>query len=126
MKKIILIALSVLTINFVNAQVDTTISMRLKKIELNNEVIKSNLKKCHNQWKDGLGVTIFGFGTSIIGSYMSLNANNIGDKSNVGIIITSIGGITSLIGTIVMLDSHKYIGRAGLNIESNGLVYRFN
>jgi len=125
MKKITLIILSILTINFVNAQVDTTINMRLKKVELNNEIIQSNLKKCHNQWRDGLGITVFGLGTSIIGSYMSLNADNIGDKSNVGIIIVGVGGITSLIGTIIMLDSHKYIGKAGLNIEANGLVYRF-
>ena len=32
MKKIILIALSILTINLLNAQVDTTISMRLKNV----------------------------------------------------------------------------------------------
>ena len=42
MKKITLIILSILTINFVNAQVDTTINMRLKKVELNNEIIQSN------------------------------------------------------------------------------------
>ncbi len=125
MKKIILIVLNIFFINCVNAQIDTNINMRLKTLELNNEIIQTNLKKCHKQWQNGLEVTGFGLGASIVGSYMVFNSNNIGDASKVGQIFIGLGGLTSFIGTIIMLDSHRYIGKAGLSFNSNGLVYKF-
>ena len=102
-----------------------SIESRLLEVETNTSILQSNLSKCHKQWVDGLGVCVFGVGASVIGGYMSINANYNGDKSNVGLIITGVGGLTSLIGTIVMLDSHKYIGKSGLGLSKGGITYTF-
>lgn len=58
------------------------------------------------------------------------DANNsaISNKNSVaGLAITGVGGLLSLIGTIIMLDSHKHldIGRTGVSISPTGIIYKF-
>jgi hypothetical protein len=35
------------------------------------------------------------------------------------------GGIACLIGTIYFIDSHKYIGRAGVGVGGNGITAKY-
>lgn len=136
--KTILSLIAILIVNLATAQSDTTISIHLKQIEANVNHINTNLIKCHEQWRDGLGITVFGIGVSTLGvviinqnynNYTSgshnIKPSNYKNNENVGLIITGVGGLTSLIGTIIMLDSHKYIGKAGLGINGNAITYRF-
>lgn len=123
----------------VNGQVDTSINSRIKVIENQTLTMQNNLNKCHKQWVDGLGINIFGLGVSALGvvivnqNYNNYSANsgnikpsNYKNNENVGLIITGVGGLAMLVGTIIMIDSHKYIGKAGLGIDNNGIVYKFN
>lgn len=123
MKKTILTLFVILNALLVNSQTDSTINLRLNRLEQNNEVIKTNLTKCHKQWTTGLGVVGSGFIVSGFGTLIS--ATN-GSNPKDGAYIIGAGGLISLIGSIIMIDSHKYIGRTGLNIEVGKITYKFN
>ena len=126
MKKTILILLSLLTFSIMNAQFDTTINGRLKRLELNNEVIQNNLIRCHKKWTKGLNISGVGFMVTVFGGYTVMNYNNNSNSTtNIGLVITGTGGLLSIIGSLIMIDSHKYIGRSGIGIGSNGITYNF-
>ena len=125
MKKIILILTTFSIFNSTYAQSASTIEMRLKKLELNNDIIQKNLYKAHKQYRDGLGMTIFGIGATIMGSSMSINDIKSKGNGDVGFIIGGTGVLMLIIGNIIMIDSHKYIGRAGLGLNKNGITYTF-
>ena len=132
MKKTILILLTLLNVLIVNSQTDSTINLRLNRLESNNDLIKTNLTKCHKQWTTGLGVVgsgfiVSGFGiliSSTNGVYKS-SYNSVSNPKD-GAYIIGAGGLISLIGSIIMIDSHKYIGRTGLNIQPGKITYTFN
>lgn len=104
-----------------------TIESRLLELEKNTEILQSNLNKCHNQWGYGAGVTITGFGFSGIGTWLLIESDKYSTSNDqtVGYAMIAGGGLISLIGTIVMLDSHKYIGKAGLSLSNGGIKYTF-
>jgi len=113
-------------------QVDTlnkskSIETRLLELEKNTEILQSNLKKCDAQWSYGVGVNITGLAFSGIGTWLLIetNTNPTQKDPTVGYAMIAGGGIISLIGTIVMLDSHKYIGKAGLSLTNGGIKYTF-
>lgn len=104
-----------------------TIESRLLELEKNTEILQSNLTKCHNQWGYGAGVTGAGIGFSGIGTWLLIetNTNPTQKDPTVGYAMIAGGGLLQLIGTIVMLDSHKYIGKAGLSLSNGGIKYTF-
>lgn len=127
--KTILSLIAILLINLASAQSDTSINIRVKQLETNVTQINTNLFKCHKQWGNGLKVVIGGVAVSGLGfAIVNQSLNNTTNKDgSAGLIVMGAGGLMTLVGTIIMLDSHKHldIGRTGLNISPNGIIYRF-
>jgi hypothetical protein len=74
-------------------------------VELRNEIntVKDNLHLHHQQFRSGFAVSILGFSATIVGGIIPSSA----------VVIT--GGIMSLIGFAVMVDSDKYFGKKYMN-----------
>jgi len=128
MKKVKLMLVFIFTMNILQSQVkDSLTELRLTQLETNTKILQSNLAKCHKQWIHGGGLNIAGVGFMGIGTWLLVETttNPIRKDPTVGYCMIGAGGILSLIGTIVMLDSHKYIGNSGLSIQNGGIVYKF-
>lgn len=84
----------------------------LKKqvLALNQHVdnIQLNLSIAERKFKRGILVATLGYTMTITGGMMLGREN---DKVGQGLLIA--GGSTGAIGTVLMLDSFKYLGRAG-------------
>tara|TARA_B110000444_G_scaffold192907_1_gene182906 strand:- start:92 stop:589 length:498 start_codon:yes stop_codon:yes gene_type:complete len=74
-------------------------------VELRNEitVIKENLDSHHKQFKSGVKISLLALPVTVIGILTSTPA------------IAIVGGITSLFGTIIMIDSDKWFGEKYMN-----------
>ena len=74
-------------------------------VELRNEitVIKENLDSHHKQFKSGVKISLLAIPVTVIGILTSTTA------------IAIVGGITSLFGTIIMIDSDKWFGKKYMN-----------
>ena len=137
MKKIHLIltlVIGLLSIQSFSQTSDSLITNELKLIkqkilalETNSEIVQSNLNKCHKQWSLGLGVNVAGLAAAGIGTWLLIETttNPTQKDPTVGYAMITGGGLLYLIGTFVMLDSHKYIGQAGLSVSKGGIVYIF-
>jgi hypothetical protein len=84
----------------------------LKKqvLALNQHVdnIQLNLSTAERKFKRGILVATLGYTLTITGGMMLGREN---DKLGQGFLIA--GGTTGAVGTVLMLDSFKYLGRAG-------------
>lgn len=93
-------------------QSDSTLH-RLNALEQTVSHVQYNLVKAHDQFQ--LGFTVFALGTFastagiLIPEETSLGQSNKGTKNAMLIA----GGIGSLVGVFLMVDAHKYFGRAG-------------
>ena len=93
--------------------------LRRELIQMKNDQtdVKLNLYKCHQEFKVGLGMVGAGLGFGILG-YAQASSG-----SPSGVPIAIIGGVLSLAGSIVILDSHKFIAKAsltGIKVEFGG------
>jgi hypothetical protein len=84
--------------------------LRNELINMKNDQteVKLNLYKCHKEFKVGVGLAGAGLGLGILGTAL------IKDDSEIGKPVAIIGSVLSLAGSIVIIDSHKFIGRASL------------
>ena len=73
--------------------------------ELRNEItiVKENLDSHHKQFKSGVKISLLAIPVTVIGILTSTPA------------ISNVGGITSLFGTIIMIDSDKWFGKKYMN-----------
>jgi len=101
----------------IDMQIETYISL----INKNIENIQTNLFDCHKQFRAGrittlAGYSLMGYSLFVYGNVISTNNNPRvkGIKANNGKYIMIAGGVCSLIGSIIIIDSHKFIGRAGV------------
>lgn len=103
------------------------IKQKILALETNTEILQSNLNKCHKQWSLGLGINAAGLGFSGVGTWLLIetSTNPTRKDPTVGYAMIASGGVLSLIGTLVMLESHRYIGEAGLSFSKGGIVYTF-
>jgi len=96
----------------IDMQIETYISLINKEIES----IQTNLFDCHKQYRTGLITSLAGF--VIVGSVIAANNNpsvKVRESNQTyGKYIMIAGGVCSLIGSIIIIDSHKFIGRAGV------------
>lgn len=132
MKKTIIIAIVALLGLSSHAQIKDSVNyksveQRLSELETSTTILQTNLTKCHNQWGTGIGVTGAGVGFSGIGTWLLIetNSNPTRKDPTVGYAMIAGGSIIQLIGVLVMLDSHKYIGKAGLSLSNGGIKYTF-
>lgn len=88
------------------------------------DYMKSCFRKHSHEYYTGVITAVSGFALSATGVGIS------GNNADAGMVIAGIGGIVTLVGGIIMIDSHKWIRKAGLGINgkgnSVGIYYRFN
>ncbi len=86
------------------------------------DYMKECFRKCHNNYSIGVGISIVGLlvaasGISIDAKKATINDSN----SNIGIYMIYSGLGLSLIGSLTVMNSHKWIGRAGINANGIGV-----
>lgn len=74
------------------------------------ENIQLNLSTSEKKFKRGILVATIGYTLTITGGLMLGRQN---DQLGQGLLIA--GGVTGAVGTVLMVDSFKYLGRAGRN-----------
>ncbi len=84
----------------------------LKKqiLELNERIdqVQVNLVTSEKKFKRGILVATIGYTLTITGGLMLGRSND-----QLGQVLLVTGGATGAVGTVLMLDSFKYLGRAG-------------
>ena len=75
------------------------------------------LGKFYKEWKTGVILCFSGIGLTIIGFPVA-----IATTSNIPLII---GGVTSLVGGIIILDSHKWLKRASIGVGGSGFTIQY-
>jgi len=90
--------------------------------------LQINLEKCHNQYQIGTGFIVGGIVTSLVGGLSTMGGFNNNDNGalSVGVLLNIAGGISALAGTIIQIDSHKFIGRASISVEATGPSIKVN
>lgn len=100
-------------------QVLDTISVALEL-----DYMKYCFRSFSKQYNSGVITLLAGFAVSGAGITIS------GTDKNAGMAVVGIGSIVSLVGGIIMIDSHKWIRRAGFGINGKGnsvsIYYTFN
>ncbi len=88
----------------------------LKKeiISLNTQVdhIQLNLGQSQNKFKRGIAVATIGYSVTITGGLMLGRKND-----NLGKALLVAGGALGVTGTFMLVDSFKYLGRAGKKVK---------
>ena len=78
-------------------------------VEKELQEIRLNLYKAHKQFKPGTALNLMGFPLMIAGFAIEDRRQNEGKK----IALLAGGAVLSFVGSLIQMDSHKYIGRAG-------------
>ncbi len=118
MKKLILIIF--LSPLFAHSQIDST---EIKIAQLKSGIIymRDNLKKCHSEFSTGMSISFAGMFVGIASVAITTDK----EKDLRDILLIAGGGLT-IIGSVIMWDSHKYIGRAGnFRFSSNSISLAF-
>ena len=105
-------------VSMTNDQKFDMLRNELTKMKDEQTEVKLNLYKCHQEFKVGVGLVGAGIGLGILGTAQLLN-----NPSGPGKEVAIIGSILSLAGSIVIVDSHKFIAKAsltGIKIEFGG------
>jgi len=82
----------------------------IHEISVEQNRIKLNLQLSHEQYSTGTLFIGMGLGLSAIGTILKLNTNDPGPMAPAMIVA---GGVSTMIGCIIQIDSHKWIRRAG-------------
>jgi hypothetical protein len=96
-----------------------SLKRRILNIESNQKHIQFNLDKCHKQFRTGLLLGIAGTALTLFGAHIDsqrLTDKTIDNNKPTGLV--TIGSIITSVGAIVIIDSHKFIGRAGRRKKS--------
>ena len=105
-------------VSMTNDQKFDMLRSELIKMKDEQTEVKLNLYKCHKEFKVGVGLVGAGIGLGILGTAQLLN-----NPSGPGKEIAIIGSVLSLAGSIVIVDSHKFVAKAsltGIKIEFGG------
>ena len=150
MKKLLLMTLLLMFCISANAQVkDTTINNikkvfdddgslqkldtivehdTIKTVSLTSEIIliKNDLVQAHKEYQIGTGFIISGTSLIGIGSLIEyIRSTSTSSGTNPGIYLIGIGGLSNVIGYLIQIDSHKWIGRAGIGLGGNGIILKY-
>jgi hypothetical protein len=83
--------------------------------------MKTCFTNFHSQYKKGVAISIIGIAISATGGFL-MNQESSTDFEQA---VVGAGALTTLIGGIVTINSHKWIGRAGLGLTGNGIGVRY-
>ena len=78
------------------------------------QYMKDCFRRCHKEYSTGVVFSILGVLAMGGGLYYSSNPINNNPESDINSYWIIAGAASSLIGSLVIIDSHKWIGRAGL------------
>jgi hypothetical protein len=117
----------------VNAQtsnVDSTLKALKQQVDLHEKafnMLTENLNRCDREFRNGTTFMLAGLGAGAVGTGLIVfNSSPDGVKSDVPLLIIGAGGLSMIIGTIIMIDSHRWLGDGGaLQFKGNALTYRF-
>jgi hypothetical protein len=119
MKRILSTFLLIHVISICLAQTDST-EYKLHQLKQGMIYMRENFNECHKEFRAGMITSFVGVAVSVGGAVTKPSERIDGSKNYTLQTILLIGGsAVSLIGMIVVIDSHKYIGRAG-NWQFNG------
>ena len=106
--KLLLIFLPAIT--FAQQATPDPAEVKQQILELNQRLdqVQSNLATSEKKFKRGILVATLGYTLTITGGLMLGREN---DKIGQALLVT--GGATGTVGTVLMIDSFKYLGRAG-------------
>ncbi len=88
----------------------TADDLKQQVLDLNERMdqVQINLVTSEKKFKRGILVATIGYSLTITGGLMLGRSN---DQLGQALLIT--GGVTGAVGTVLMVDSFKYLGRAG-------------
>ena len=78
------------------------------------QYMKDCFRRCHKSYSSGVVFSVLGVLAMAGGIYYSANPSNNYNQSQTSTYMIIAGAASSLIGSLVIMDSHKWIGRAGL------------
>ena len=126
--KILLLILFLLLTTCVLSQVDMKNSELMDSLETElvktqNELlyVQANLKRFQKQYRTGTIITFVGAAVTIGGLITTLNTGTTDYQY-----LMVIGGAVGTIGYIMQIDSHKWIGKAGIGTTENGLTIKYD
>ena len=109
--KILVIIIAVFVTSSASAQtLEGVDSLKAEILKVRNDLqlVKLNLAESERKFKRGILVATVGYTVTITGGLM------LGRKQDeLGKVLLVAGGATGVVGTVLMLDSFKYLGRAG-------------
>lgn len=112
MKSVLVIVVVMVCIPALFAQDSLLTEERLKRqlLELRTDVdqIQLNLSTAEKKFKRGILVATIGYTLTISGGLMLGRKN---DQAGQALLVA--GGVTGAFGTVLLVDSFKYLGRAG-------------
>ena len=84
-------------------------SLKREILALRTDVdnIQVNLATSQNKFKVGIAVATIGYSVTIVGGLI------LGQNEDLGKGLLVAGGVTGITGTFLLVDSFKYLGRAG-------------
>jgi len=88
------------------------------------QYMKDCFRRCHKSYTEGMLVSIVGFIATAGGVYLNTSSVLTNNESDLSKYLIIGGAVSSLLGTIIILDSHKWIGRAGMNLNGVGLCIK--
>lgn len=110
MKLFLLISFVFLGLSTMAQSQQSVDSLKAEILKVNNDLqyVKMNLAKSESKFKRGILIATLGYSITITGGLM------LGRKQDdLGKVLLVAGGVTGSVGTVLMLDSFKYLGRAG-------------
>lgn len=116
MKRILFLMLLILPT--ISQGQDAELKDRILKLEENQEQIRLNLTKGHKQFSTGTFFLIGGVATTVLATVLynkgtrNQNSDEQG-KIRPSPVLLCIGGGMITAGTVIQIDSHKWIGRGG-------------
>ena len=113
-----LVVIFLLYPSIVVSQNTDSLYQRILQIETNQRNIQVNLTKAHNKFSIGTTLVIAGLGATFA-SIITDEPGQDADGNPQEPILLYIGSALLTVGTIIQIDSHKYIGRAGKRRRTN-------
>lgn len=90
-------------------QTQDSLALRLSKLESNVNTIQLNLEKCDKQHEVGIGLLISG---AVLSGFTATQIDSGSKQYKATRVIFGVGLACLTAGWVVVLDSHKFIGRA--------------
>lgn len=98
------------------AQADyDSLKQKVLRMDLAVNNIHYNMKKHHDQFRSGATITAGGTALALVGIILIADRK---DANTIGPTLSIAGGIGLTLGSIIMVDSHKWIGRGALKSKN--------